>query len=40
MKENNAGLFQELCESVFNPDRINKLANKFNIDLHVYLDSI
>lgn len=40
MKQNNARLFQDLCESVFNPDRINKLADKFNIEFYDYLEQI
>jgi hypothetical protein len=40
MKQNNAGLFQDLCESVFNPDRIKKLADKFNIEFDDYLEQI
>jgi len=40
MKQNNARLFQDLCESVFNPDRIAKLANKFNIEFYDYLEQI
>ena len=40
MKENNAGLFQELCQSVFNPERINRLADNLGVDFHDYLDTI
>jgi len=40
MKQNNARLFQDLCESVFNPDRIAKLADKFNIEFYDYLEQI
>lgn len=40
MKQNNAGLFQDLCESVFNPDRINRLANNLGVELYDYLEQI
>lgn len=38
MKENNCGFGQDLCQFVFNPERINRLASKFNLEADDYLD--
>jgi hypothetical protein len=40
MKKSNFEFKEQLCQYVFHPDRTNKLANKFNIDLDDYLEQI
>lgn len=38
MKENNREFGQDLCQSVFNPERISRLASKFHLEADEYLD--
>jgi hypothetical protein len=40
MKKSNCEFKEQLCQSVFQPDRINRFACKLNIDLDDYLEQL
>ncbi len=40
MKEKNVDFFYELCKKVFNPQRIQRIASVYDLDLDEYLDRL
>lgn len=38
MKQQNCDFKEELCKYIFNPERLDKMANNVGIDLHDYLE--
>ena len=40
MKENNKDFFEDLCQSVFHPERVNRLSDKLGVELDNYLNTI